>query len=277
VRAGVFGASFRQSAGAVPFAADYLGRLKRLLFYSRYPFEIERHAAYVPEQAPQRFEWSAAERDEWRAVLLSRNPEDVRRLLSGWCRRLQEERGFTIESVKEAGGQLLRSAYELREERSGTSPMLHSAASEAEACVQELHRAVRLQELHDRLVLRLTSMFAQSGEPVKETKRRIILELQQYVHEHLADPVSLTDIAVRFGVTHEYLSTLFKREEKVNFLQYLKQARINRAMDIMKRDPRQKIYEVAYQVGYTDAKHFSKVFRECTGLTPKEFFEKVHE
>ncbi|WP_276325189.1 helix-turn-helix domain-containing protein [Clostridium beijerinckii] len=34
-----------------------------------------------------------------------------------------------------------------------------------------------------------------------------------------------------------------------------------------------KIYEIAEKVGYSDSKYFCKVFKESTGMSPKEYMK----
>lgn len=40
------------------------------------------------------------------------------------------------------------------------------------------------------------------------------------------------------------------------------------------RDLQNKVYDVAYQTGFNDARYFSQVFRKETGLTPTQYREK---
>ncbi|MNG28876.1 DNA-binding transcriptional regulator AraC [compost metagenome] len=47
------------------------------------------------------------------------------------------------------------------------------------------------------------------------------------------------------------------------------------AKAMIERDCNIRIYELALAVGYQDAKHFSKVFRECTGMMPREYMERT--
>jgi two-component system response regulator YesN len=83
----------------------------------------------------------------------------------------------------------------------------------------------------------------------------------------------LAELADKYSISQEYLSALFKKEEGVNFNVYLRDIRMKRAMELMEADCTFKIYELAQQVGYSDPRHFSKVFKESTGMTPKQYAE----
>lgn len=131
----------------------------------------------------------------------------------------------------------------------------------------------QLQTLHEKACRCLDKIFQRLESRQRDTCRRLIREVTRYIHDHLAEPVLLADLAEHFHISAEYLSQLFKKEVGINFNQYLKQARMSKAKDILDRDCNIRIYELADQVGYHDPKHFSKVFREITGMTPKEYIE----
>ena len=68
----------------------------------------------------------------------------------------------------------------------------------------------------------------------------------------------------------EYLSNLFAKETGMTFSNYLKKVRIEKAKELILTTD-MKIYEVACSVGYPDQKYFSKVFKEYTGVSAKQY------
>lgn len=102
-------------------------------------------------------------------------------------------------------------------------------------------------------------------------KRRIIGDLLTILQHRFSDEdLNLNALAEQLGVTPNYLSALFRREMGQTFSAYLENYRIERAKDLL-RDVRYKVYEVAAAVGYSDARHFGKVFKARTGRTPLEY------
>lgn len=105
--------------------------------------------------------------------------------------------------------------------------------------------------------------------------RKLIDEAIKLIQENYSDlNISLNSIAEKLYITPNYLSTLFKSEMGVTFSDYLTACRIEKAKELLK-DVKVKIYEVAEAVGYTDQHYFSKVFKNITGFTPKEYREKI--
>lgn len=110
----------------------------------------------------------------------------------------------------------------------------------------------------------------------KNTKNKKLIEMAvKMIHENYSDGnISLNSIAEKLYITPNYLSTLFKNEMGITFSDYLTEYRIEKAKELL-RDIRIKVYEISEAVGYTDSHYFSKIFKNMTGLTPKEYRESI--
>ena len=118
-------------------------------------------------------------------------------------------------------------------------------------------------------VLRRASTEVFGGEMPEEinvkhpmvTRTLKIISCQYQMH------ISLESISEQLQITPEYLSYLFKRDTGINFIIYLRNYRIEKAMQLI-QEGKMKIYEVAAAVGFSDAKYFCRVFRNVTGQAP---------
>lgn len=68
------------------------------------------------------------------------------------------------------------------------------------------------------------------------------------------------------------LSVLFKKEMGCTVNEYLTAFRIMKAQ-LLLRDGRYKVYEVASLVGYGSSQYFSQVFQQRVGVNPKDFYQ----
>ena len=91
-----------------------------------------------------------------------------------------------------------------------------------------------------------------------------------FIHEHYAENIGLQDIAAVAHVTENYISTLFREETGMNFLQYLSIVRINNALPLLK-DSSMNISEIASSTGFPTPGYFTKIFRRFIGKTPTEY------
>lgn len=95
-----------------------------------------------------------------------------------------------------------------------------------------------------------------------------------YIHEHLGQGLSLQQVARHVHMNSNYFSELFKRETGKNYIEFVTEAKMQKAMTMLRETPA-KISEVANEVGYEDMKYFNKLFKKFTGVTPSEYRAKT--
>ncbi len=138
---------------------------------------------------------------------------------------------------------------------------------------QFLKRLPSLDSL-DNLCYRLQEMvvrFSQSMFPVHPAKNREwATRAVEYIARHYASPLTLEDAARAAHLNPAYFSTLFKQTMGSSFKEYLNMVRVEEAKRLLARgtDP---IVDIAAAVGFESQSYFAKVFKRCTGLTPKEY------
>ena len=98
------------------------------------------------------------------------------------------------------------------------------------------------------------------------TVRRAVAMIQEFYQAG----ITLEQIADRLNITPEYLGTQFRKEMGMNFSTYIKDYRIHKAKELL-ISTQLKLYEIAEKIGYSDAKYFSRVFREATGQLPADY------
>jgi YesN/AraC family two-component response regulator len=102
----------------------------------------------------------------------------------------------------------------------------------------------------------------------------IIEHVKKYIHEHYNEEISLNKLSEIAYVNPVYLSRLFKEKTGENFIDYLTRVRIDRAKKYLE-DLSLRIYDITEMVGYESRKHFGKTFKDITGMSPKEYRNKL--
>jgi two-component system response regulator YesN len=80
----------------------------------------------------------------------------------------------------------------------------------------------------------------------------------------------LAQAADCLGINSSYLSRLFKKEMNENFIDYLIDIRIEKAVYLLETT-KLKNSEIACKVGFEDERYFGKVFKKKCGMTPKQY------
>jgi len=91
----------------------------------------------------------------------------------------------------------------------------------------------------------------------------------RYMHDNLANPISLTDIANNIFVSTRHIQRLFNKYYGMSPIHYLTRLRLDNALRLIIKE-KCPISEAALQSGYPDPAHFSRVFKENYGLTPND-------
>lgn len=108
----------------------------------------------------------------------------------------------------------------------------------------------------------------------KEKTNILIKFAIDFIKDNYFKDITLDTIAKKIYITPGYLSQLFKQETGINFLDFLNQYRIEKAKELLK-NTFFKNYEISNQVGFSDEKYFSQVFKRYTGLTPTQYKESL--
>ena len=85
--------------------------------------------------------------------------------------------------------------------------------------------------------------------------------------------IYLDDLASRFNLNSNYFSTLFRKQSGSTIRDYIRKVRISHAIDLF-NDPAMKISDIALEVGYKDAAHFNRAFKDVTSMSPS-FYKKT--
>jgi two-component system response regulator YesN len=119
--------------------------------------------------------------------------------------------------------------------------------------------------------LEVLTAFCESAAPEEiRSSRRLVRQSVRYIHEHYGEEITLSGLADRLSISPNYLSKIFSAEMGKPLLRYLPEYRIEQAKKLL-RENFDKVYEVAAKVGYADVVHFSKVFKQFTGLAPTQY------
>jgi len=95
-------------------------------------------------------------------------------------------------------------------------------------------------------------------------------QIEQYIILNYNSKISLEIIAEQFSISQNYLSRAFKKNIGEGITDYINNLRIDKAKELL-RNPTVRIFDVASQVGYSDEKYFSRVFKKNEGISPLQY------
>lgn len=91
-----------------------------------------------------------------------------------------------------------------------------------------------------------------------------------FIQSRFSDKLSVGDVARQLYISESHLMHEMKRVFGMSFHDCLTQCRIENAKELLAQGT-MKVKEVAYAVGIADARYFARIFKQNTGMTPKEY------
>jgi AraC-like DNA-binding protein/ligand-binding sensor protein len=105
---------------------------------------------------------------------------------------------------------------------------------------------------------------SESKEPIAVSRAR------DYIREHFADELSLERVAKVVNMSANYFSEKFKQAAGIRFVEFVARSRVEKARNLL-QNPKFRISEVAFDVGFRSLSQFNRVFKKFTGQSPREY------
>ena len=120
-------------------------------------------------------------------------------------------------------------------------------------------------------VVHMLDSFTQNVFNFNESKNPVLIQkCISYINEHYNEDINLEKVANIVHLNPSYFSSVFKKEVGVSFSNYLNKIRIEQSKLLLKNTD-SSIVEIAMEVGFEDQSYFSKVFKNLTKMTPKQY------
>ncbi len=132
----------------------------------------------------------------------------------------------------------------------------------------------KVEELFRRIyrVLVLNRENQEQPAPDRRMKdEKLLEEITSYVRANIRGDNSIMSVCNHFGIGQPYLSRLFRNHCGSTYNEFLTELRIEEAKRLLAGGEDILIGEVAERVGFNGQFYFSKVFKDATGLTPRDY------
>jgi LacI family transcriptional regulator len=93
----------------------------------------------------------------------------------------------------------------------------------------------------------------------------------EYLNQNIASPLGVQELASHVGVSRRWMEYAFRDALGESPYQYIRRRRLKLAQQLLEKDARVKIYEIANQTGFSSAKQFSMAFSQEFGASPREY------
>lgn len=145
----------------------------------------------------------------------------------------------------------------------------------SDSFIQRCENCFNLDELN-YLQFEMISAYTKEVGKLKNmtNENRISKDVYYYILQHISDPIRTEDIAKAVYMSRSHLSTLFKKETGISLNDYIHQIKIAKARELLS-DSSKSITLISDYLGYSSSSHFTRVFIQITGTTPKQYRKRT--
>ena len=111
-----------------------------------------------------------------------------------------------------------------------------------------------------------------SAAPLKAEKPELLDQVLAYIEDHLAEKITLGEIAKHFWVSQSTISQTFKNKMNVSFYRCVTQRRLIAAKTLIIEGL--PLESVGQKVGFSDYSSFYRAFKQEFGISPRQFRKK---
>lgn len=130
---------------------------------------------------------------------------------------------------------------------------------------------VSMIEVYQDIFIKYLNMIQQS---VVSNEKRDIQKAKDYIEKHYKDNLTLHVLSEVIHMNPYYFSSFFKKNAGENFKDYVNRVRIQHAVSLLLSSDL-KTYEIANEVGFSDARAFSEIFQRFYHETPNAYRKRI--
>ena len=130
--------------------------------------------------------------------------------------------------------------------------------------------AINQAQTVTKLITTLVDVAQRAALQERHQYSRNVLMMRELVRARYQEPLSLSTVAKELHLNAVYLGQQFKQETGRSFSQYLNDWRMGLAMDLL-QNSEEDVNRIALAVGYQTPSYFYKLFKQQTGMSPREY------
>lgn len=110
-----------------------------------------------------------------------------------------------------------------------------------------------------------------SDQKCQEEYIRRIHKVQDYIEEHIGQPLSIEELSDAAGFSKYHFSRIFQGMLHESPAHYVNRIRMERALFLLAHRGDKNMTDIAYELGFTDSAIFSRAFKNYYGVSPREY------
>lgn len=204
--------------------------------------------------------------NDLRVAICAQNTEKVQQHFVKFEEYFSGHQVYLPQEIKDSYTRFLWSAINVSKEVGHFS----SEGTRYKQMIEGVLQAQNLGELNAVLFAIAESLSTKIAHDAAAQENLTVKRAKSLIHEFYGDGITLDEIAHKLGITPEYLSTQFRKETGDTFSNYIRDFRIKKSKELL-LGTQLKLHQISAQIGYSDPKYFSQVFKKAVGQLPADY------
>jgi len=119
-------------------------------------------------------------------------------------------------------------------------------------------------------VLQAITAYVMTNRWVVPSKSEFIQEIDRYVEAHISENITVADVCSAFRLGRTRLYEISLDYLGCGLAEYIRKKRINHAQRMLVQTS-MSVTDIAFATGFSDYNHFSRVFKQVTGLSARQY------
>lgn len=108
-----------------------------------------------------------------------------------------------------------------------------------------------------------------------KTPSKLVLDVTNYVHHHLSEPVSIEEMAQALYMNRSWMAVKFKQETNMTLTDFILKEKTEEAKRLLRYTDK-PITAISAYLGFSSQSHFSHVFKKYTNSLPNEYRKRYN-
>ena len=142
--------------------------------------------------------------------------------------------------------------------------------------VHEFHHAVNLTQSVECIYMLLYAYRDLYHKKSDKSNVDLVKNIRDYICANCREEITLVSVAEHFHISTGHLSRLFKSINGENFSNFVVNAKLEKAAQMLVQERQTSVNEIAQELGYYSPAYFTRLFKGKYGVTPTNYRKNKH-
>ena len=124
----------------------------------------------------------------------------------------------------------------------------------------------------------MTELYSYKEKILKSCNKNkdVTEQIMEFINQNYMYEVSITNLSEIFDLSPNYISSLFHKKTNMKLTDYIGKVRINKSKKLL-AETDLNVDDISEAVGYHSTRHYTKLFKTITGISPSEYRKNLYK